>query len=348
MRKFLTGLTAAFLILSWNVSGQAQTPSHPTYKHVILISIDGLRPDAITQLGPDQAPSFYEILKTGATTLNARTDYDYTVTLPNHLCMLTGLGVTGVDGHQYTGNTMDEKTVHDVRGKYVPSIFDVVHESTLRSAFFASKLKFMVYIQSYGAKGFDLKDSVLYNGGVLIDGYAITDQNYEAIMASFLRELESGNSNFLFLHLGGPDKAGHRNGWNVTNGSAYLNEVQKTDGFIGQILTTIRSHENLAKTTALIITADHGGNGPSHGEVKDPHNYTIPFLVWSNEGIAKGADLYSLNPASRKDPRQERVPYNAADQPIRNGDAANLALSLLGLPPIPASTINNKQDLNVF
>ncbi|NBU42158.1 MAG: hypothetical protein EBS51_15445, partial [Planctomycetia bacterium] len=57
--------------------------------------------------------------------------------------------------------------------------------------------------------------------------------------------------------------------------------------------------------------------------------------------------LYELNSTVRRKPAaSERFAANAPP-PIRNGDAGNLALSLLGLPAIPGSTINASQDLVV-
>ena len=61
--------------------------------------------------------------------------------------------------------------------------------------------------------------------------------------------------------------------------------------------------------------------------------------------ISTGYDLYALNPAIRLDPGTTRPTYSASPQPIRNGDGANLALKLLGLPSIFGSTINAQQNL---
>jgi len=334
MRKCFLRVVILFTLSLWPAGAGAEdqtSSSRRTFEHVILVSFDGLRPDAITSLGPGKAPAFYDLMATGTGTLNARTDYDYTETLPNHTCMLTGVGVTGEKGHGFTANMPEEeRPIHKLKGRYVPSLFLNLQEKGLRSALFAAKKKFVVFPNSY-----------------LINYYEIIDRKDDPVFEAFLNKLKDSPPQFIFLHLGGPDFAGHYRGWDPTVGTPYSNQVKRMDKFLGKILKAIREDTRLRDTTAVIVTSDHGGYKNNHLDSSDPRDYTIPFFVWG-EGIARGQDLYAINPESRKDPVKERIPYDASGQPIRNGDAANLILSLFGLPPVPDSTINNKQDLNVF
>jgi hypothetical protein len=97
--------------------------------------------------------------------------------------------------------------------------------------------------------------------------------------------------------------------------------------------------------TAIVVITDHGGLWFDHNDTVLPPNYTIPLFVWGAD-VGRG-DLYKINADSRTDPGEGRPDYNATGQPIRNGDTGNLALSLLGLGPIPGSLINARQDLRV-
>ena len=83
-----------------------------------------------------------------------------------------------------------------------------------------------------------------------------------------------------------------------------------------------------------MLTADHGGRrASSHCDRALLANYRIPFVVWGR-GVGPG-DLYGLNPGLRRPRHARSVGYGARQQPVRNGDLANLALDLLGLGPVP-------------
>ena len=84
--------------------GSGTKAADPGLPHVIVVSVDGLRPDAVTQLGAEQAPNLHRFLTEGAATSNGRTDFTLTTTLPNHAGMLTGRRVAGSDGHGLTIN----------------------------------------------------------------------------------------------------------------------------------------------------------------------------------------------------------------------------------------------------
>jgi hypothetical protein len=65
---------------------------------VVAISVDGLNSRAIRVLGPSKAPTFHRLMRQGAYTLNARTEREDTLTLPNHTGMFTGRRVDARHG----------------------------------------------------------------------------------------------------------------------------------------------------------------------------------------------------------------------------------------------------------
>ncbi|MBN2071182.1 MAG: alkaline phosphatase family protein [Candidatus Krumholzibacteriota bacterium] len=346
VRRFLASI---FLLLSAVVcsgsdclSGRPfiNAPAAEPFSYIIHISIDGLRPDAVTSLGPLGAPNLFRLRVEGALTDNARTDYDVTVTLPNHICMLTGRAVLGPEGHGVDFNYDDGSTVAETHGTYVASVFDVVSDHGLKAALYASKDKFALIDRSWnGVNG--AEDTVgADDGRDKIDRY-IYQLDISALTDSVLSSLETGGHRYNFIHYGDPDAAGHSSGWKSIE---YLDAVQAVDSQIGRIFDLLDADPLFQGNTAVIITSDHGGLGYDHSDPAISDDYTVPVYVWG-PGIPAGVDLYTLNISSREDPGSARPDYEAVPQPLRNSGTGNLALHLLGLPPVPGSSVNAEQDL---
>lgn len=301
---------------------------------------------------PSLYPSFNRLITEGATTFNARTDFGFTVTLPNHTSMLTGRPVLQPSGapntthHGYTDNETPESsdTLHHCGNPnlaYVASTFDVAHDNGLSTALYANKSKFSIFDKSYTDSTGAVDATGPNNGRDKIDTY-VQISNGSLLHARFLSDVAAANelSNYTFLHYRDPDSAGHSAGWGSSQWNA---AVQNVDGFIGDLIDLIESNDHF-RDTVLIVTADHGGSETGHGKASNPSHYTIPVFVWG-AGVASGEDLYALNPTTRLDPGAGRPDYTAAIQPIRNGDTGNLALDLLGLGAVPGSSINSSQNL---
>lgn len=313
--------------------------------HVIHVSVDGLRSDVITFLGPANLPNFYRMRTEGAFTDNARNDYDYTVTLPNHTTQLTGRGVLGANGHGWIGNSDPPAgvTLASNKGFYIAGAFDVAHDYGLRTGEYASKSKFSLFDTSWNAVNGALDVVGEDNGRDKIDIY-VNNGNTAALVNTLVANMAPQALHYAFLHLTDPDTSGHANGWFVTDGSAYCNTIKTMDVRLGVLFDLVTTNAQLAGRTAIVLTADHGGYLYNHSDPTLPEDYTIPFYVWG-PGVMAGAPLYALNPTNRLDPGTGRPTYAAPVQPIRNGEAANVSLKLLGLPPVPGSTIGPAQDL---
>ncbi len=331
-------------------SGALHSENQPSSEQsVILVSIDGLRPDAITALGPKRVPAFYRLREEGAITDNARTAITQTHTLPNHTGMVTSRLAAGLKGHGWIWNKdpLLDDNLHLNRKEYLHSVFSVAHDHGLRTALFASKTKFSLFDVSWGPQNGNLDTVGIDNGRDKIDVYQMRTRS-ENLIDDLEDVMKKESFDLLMVHIRNPDTAGHGFGWTTEVPSIYMAAVMKADELLDDIFEHLEE-PHWKDRTFLVLTADHGGpvGEKDHGDNKNPENFTIPFYVWG-PGIPGGADLYQLNTDSRGDPGREN-PFPSPEYlpPIRNADSGNLCLNLLGLPPIPESTVNAKQDLKV-
>lgn len=253
-------------------------------EHVLVISIDGLRPDAIDKYS---AATLQRLMREGSYTLNAKTIMP-SRTLPSHTSMLTGVEP---DEHGITWNS-DETDTHGVVA--VPTVFAKARERGLRTAAFFSKSKFH-----------HLEVPRTLDHSEAPDGS--TTWNATRTVANVTRYLERESPNLLFVHLAEPDYAGHRFGWMSW---FYGRAVRKADRAVAQLLAAANAAFGEGNY-AVVVTADHGGHGWSHGS-SDPRDVTIPWIAWG-EGVRAGT----------------RIPDG-----VRTMDTAATALWLLGLPTL--------------
>ena len=307
--------------------------------HVVIISLDGLNPEAIGMLGPQRAPALHRLIDEGASTLNARAVLDSTSTLPNHTSMVTGRPVLGGQGHGVMQNRDFGGTVHDRAGEYVESLFSLVHDYGGSAVFYAAKDKLNVIARSWDSVNGAPDVTGVDDGTNKIDEY-LRGRDGD-LAAQLSARLADDPPTVAFLHLGAPDQTGHDTGW-LSDG--YLAVVEQSDGYVLSVMRAIESDPTLAASTVLLLTSDHGGVGTSHRDPNEPANFTIPLFAWGAQ-VEPGADLYDLNLDDRSDPGAQRAAPPA--KPIHNAEVANVAADLLGLPPVPGSVHNVSHDLDL-
>ena len=335
--------------------GDAVPSGAPRPDHVVIVSVDGLRPECVA---PPMCGSYPALarLSRGPHTLQARCDPQISVTLPNHVGMITGRTAAGEAGHGWTANDDPPArkhggSLHARSGAYIHGVFDVAHDRGLRTALICGKWKFVLFEQTYGEDAGGPDTLAPDDGRDKLDLF-VCDPNplSEADHTiTFLRDAASqGRGSITFLHLPTPDFAGHASGWDLADGSPYRKGVADADGVLSRMLAALDADAALRGKVAIVLTADHGGGVPriSHVDPEAPINFTIPLLVWMGRD-QEPSDLYDLNPQTRRRPAPSERFAADAPPPIRNAEVANVALSILGLPAIPGSTANAAQDLRL-
>ena len=250
------------------VTGRADSALHDRVTdHVLVISIDGLRPDAIEAFG---ARTLQRLMREGRYSLTARTTLP-SKTLPAHTSMLTGVEV---DAHGITWNS-DEVDEHGHVD--VPTVFGLARGAGFRTAAFFSKTKF------HHLEAPTTLDYVRSPKGGFRDSRWYADRTVNEVRR-YLRD-DAAAPNMLFVHIGEPDYAGHVFGW---MGRVYGHAVRRADDAVARLLHAVEKRFGRGNFT-VIVTADHGGHDRNHGS-DDARDTTIPWIVWG-EGVSTGSPL---------------------------------------------------------
>lgn len=235
-------------------------PVSSVTRHVVVISLDGLRPDAIDRF---PAPTLRRLIREGSYTLAASTIMP-SKTLPSHTSMLTG---ELPEVHHVLWNNLASAEADTVG---LPTIFGVARAHGYETAAFFSKSKFQA-LQLPGT----LDYSQAPRGWFGRWSSSRTVRDVEAHLAA-------NSPNLLFVHFADPDRAGHDDGW---MSEAYGRAVTDTDAAVARVLAAADRSFGTGQY-AVIVTADHGGHGRDHGS-SDPLDVTIPWIAWG-EGVRAG------------------------------------------------------------
>lgn len=222
------------------------TPTpRPTITRVLIVSFDGLRPDAIA-LAP--MPNLQALMQIGAYTLNAQTIY-LSSTLPAHTSMLDGMcpakhGVTWDDYQPSLGYAKGT------------DLFDLAHAAGLKTVMYVGKDKLRQVTEPAST---DVFKYINDRDSVIVDH----------LLANF--PLDFG---LMFVHFPTVDMMGHEYGWLSPE---QLSVARRGDQALGKLLAALDAN-GLRDETLIIVSADHGGHKTSHGS-SQPEDMTIPWIM---------------------------------------------------------------------
>ncbi|MBR5538552.1 MAG: alkaline phosphatase family protein [Clostridia bacterium] len=227
---------------------------------VILISVDGMRPDGLRNCGN---PFLDELVKKSSYTFEAKTVFP-SITLPCHLSMFHSIPP---ERH----GTLSNDYVVPVRP--VSGLFEQLKAGGKKSAMY------------YGWE--PLRN--IGKPGSLIAAEYINAYSFEhtdgMLTERALNYIKLASPDFVFLYMVETDeKGGHDSGW---MSETYLQYISKAFDNVKKVI------EEVGQKYTVIVTADHGGHDRSHG-TDMPEDMTIPMFFCGNE-FAKGKQLENVS-----------------------------------------------------
>ena len=248
--------------MSFAAASLAEAPATQPRGRVLIVSIDGLRPDLMLRA---RTPVLTGLMESGSFTCWAQTTAA-SVTIPSHISMVTGVRP---QKHKIEWN-YDLPLAKPVYPA-VPTLFELAHEAGYSTAMIAGKTKF----------------SLLAKPGTLDYVYVPTDNDVtdSVVLEQALVILSSQSPDLLYVHLPSVDQAGHAKGWGTNE---QLLAIARADAALGRILDELETRK-LLEQTLVIVSSDHGGAGRTHGP-DDVRSRNIPWIA-AGPGVRRNYDL---------------------------------------------------------
>ncbi|HEX6925204.1 MAG TPA: alkaline phosphatase family protein [Longimicrobiaceae bacterium] len=300
-------------LLAMPLDGAAQENSRTP--KVILIGIDGVRPDVLRSV---PTPNLDSLIRTGAYSDRAQTGLP-TISGPGWASMLTGVwkekhGILSND-FPFPDNGLDrypdfltriERTRPQLRTFAVADWPPLIEPQTSEERGTAGP----VLGQAIDAR-------VSYDGGRL--GWGAAD---ELSVAAAEAELLNNDPDAMFVYLGNPDEVSHHTG---SIEDEYMAAIARADRQVGRLVAAIRARPNYEQEDWLIlVSTDHGRTTDGGHGGDTPEERTIFFL-------ANGP----------------RIRPGSIDTPPNIVDVAATALAYLGIGPDPTWGLDGRPVANL-
>lgn len=261
------------LFLSVAACGGDGDGGTPKSKHVLIVGIDGLRPDVLQGAS---TPSLDALVSIGAVTHDAFAGGELggdteqpTFSGAGWSSVLTGVWA---DKHGVMFNVFDDANFNDY-----PHFFARLREK--RPAAYLSSFVTWTPINESILASAEADEAFSPEAGDSAEGDI-------AVTAAVVTHLGVETPDVVFVHLDEVDHQGHVAGYSLMVPS-YVSAVETVDAQIGEILSALRARDSYASEDWLVIvTTDHGGMGQGHGGQSEEER-TI-FLIVSGGSVQAG------------------------------------------------------------
>ena len=221
-------------------------------KRVVVVVLDGLRPDAITHFGMQHT---LRLARNGASTFAGRT------VAPSVTAAAMGSLLTGASPARH-GLECDRFQIPRPRGTVHP-LPRVLADAGLPSTMFIGHVPFLMRpLATRIARHLGFQDARCRGRSAI------------EVLASAREALSQQRDGVIIMHWGDADRAGHDHGW---MSGRYGEAATVLDAALGLLMKLLDLSD---PGTVLVALADHGGGGRQrrHHDSDHPSDRTIPII----------------------------------------------------------------------